>query len=748
MFLLNILMMIALLASATIIGRVICLCLPFKLRPSGKFFLSPSLGLAFLVLLATLFGWRTGFPESLHAGLITLSFTLGAFYFEKQKKALFVHLGVVLSFSVLASVALMSILLRFDSYNTFNDAFTYLVHSQWLQAHSFSERFQTSGFHPALSQVALYQALGCRMGASFFLGWMQSILGTQWSYMVYPAAVTLPLVTCSLAVGYGTCLLGLCRRWYGLVIGLVMATGLGGVPFATLLGFLPQAYGMAFAISYLCLIGAMLTISGKTQSWRGTLLLTIPAALLFCAMVYSYSEIAPFVTIASLVSGGVLFVRFDAHNRKKLIMICVSFLLYCVVLLNSELPRAIRSIISQSGAIVGGPINWSICDFLGHVFGLHAGAWDADAWFFNSKPVSIGLLFVILGSFVPLAKKLCSKKAYALIPCASYILVSIIAFCLFRYAVTSPWPVGVGQSWSQFKVSQWVQPFCFVFLSVAISFAFNQYRNLISVVLLIIISTGLLQNFYLASFRTNAFRKETGYEKSSFKCFLDIRHVVKTSLTENNNIYLDLGGHHHKIRQMLAYFLLDQKLSGDWSDDGYLYPWLPPEQQNIFPASSSHMISFVGGNQMQTLPSRSAYYQSGNLIMMKTPSFFVKLPSVSGGYEKETEGSDWRYWTRNSLEFYFDFYGNYLPKKVNVRFTYLSTTAKTIFVSLRCGGIVRDISLKPQNGWNSFLIENIAVGGASMVINMKSYEKSAPISKTDTREVSFLIQNLCILPQA
>ena len=91
-------------------------------------------------------------------------------------------------------------LLRFGDFNPYNDALTYLAHAQWLQHHAFLRAAAGLAEHPVVTQVASYQSWQLRMGASFLLGWVQSLCQADWPHTVYPAVITLALACASLAL--------------------------------------------------------------------------------------------------------------------------------------------------------------------------------------------------------------------------------------------------------------------------------------------------------------------------------------------------------------------------------------------------------------------------------------------------------------------------------------------------------------------------------------------------------------------
>jgi hypothetical protein len=610
----SLLMLFILISACTIIGRHLCMFLPWRLMPLSKFYLSPCLGLAFLMFLALLIGWTAGFKIGLWVKLIAFAIALAAFYFEKEKKKLFDHLKLVNLFAFVSSFFILFSVLYYDTFNIINDTFTYLVHGQWLQDHSYSESFQASGLHPALTQVSLYQKKAYRMGGSFFLGMIQSIFGTKWSYTVYPVAVALPLVAGSLAIGYCSCFCGFRRRWHGMLIGLLSALSLGGFANGSITGFLPQTYGLAYAISFLGATGNVLNHIGRFENWRKAVFWTIPLAMLFSALVYSYSELVPF-TCAAVMLAGILFF-FAAPSKKTVIFLVACLLIQSVVLLNNEIVRAVKAIWAQSKATVGYPVDWSIIDFIGHSFGLRVACLHCDAWFFASKFLSLLLLFLILYSLKMSARQIFRKRSSGLLPCGSYILVSSLAFLYFRYIVPSPWPVGAGQTWSQFKIAVWLSPFCLVFVGVAILHMLRsskKYSSAVLVALLLCLTVGMIQNCVIVERRTRPFLDETGYQRSSFEAFLNLRNFIQKTVGSKKRIYVDLEN--HRLKQMATYFLVDFELSGNWLINCFLYSQLPSEERNIPLSTSEYMITHKNSNF-----AKISDVSFGNLVFMKTPA--------------------------------------------------------------------------------------------------------------------------------
>jgi hypothetical protein len=697
--------------------------------------------MAFLMHIAILVGWTVGFRSQLLVVAIGLVVTFGALYFDKNKKNLFNHFIIINIFALVSSGAMLFCILRFDTYNPFNDIFTYLVHGQWLQTHAFSEIVETSGFQPALTQVAVYQTANLRMGGSFLLGWVQSMFGAKWSYLVYPVAVSLPLVAGSLAVGYCASLCGYRRRWHGFLIGMFTAVSFNGIAYGSATFFLPMVYGLSFAVSFLGLFGSIGTYASRKPNWHNSILLSIPAALLLSALVYSYPELAPFCFFACVLAGA--FFLLDKRLRKQFVLFSFFLLMYSFVLMNKEIFRAVKAIVRQSEAVAGWAVNWSLYDFIGHSFGLRSGSGDVGVWFFDSKLLSLIVLFFFLATVFLFFKNKCKNRAYVLLPCAAYVVVSTLAFLYFRYFVSSPWPIGTGQSWSQFKIANWVGPFVIIFIGVCALYTLRcsrRYSWPIAFVLIVCILVGIYQNYIFADNRTKHFRQETGYDQSSSEVFLKLRNFIVKTVEPTQSIYLSLEGIHHKIRQMVAYFLLDFKLSGNWSDDGYLFPHLPPGERDMPVSISEYIIGFQDDSRFE-----QGVERFGNLNFTTTPLCLVQLISVEGGHDREMDGKDWWYWTPNLLSLRYRIRAQTFPKLAVFKFQFLSLTDQTIEVIIRGKNFEKKISHESQTGWGKFKA-TISIPGPEMSLTMISSEDAVPISETDSRLAKFLIKNAKVIP--
>jgi hypothetical protein len=478
------------------------------------------------------------------------------------------------------------------------------------------------------------------MGASFLLGFIQSLFQTQWSYTVFPTVASLASVIGSLSVGYCACLTGFRKKWHGILISVFVAVNFSSLACGSVvLGFFPQTFGLAFAVAFLGLFGTVFSNLKRITNRFSAVFSSLPLAILFSALVYSYSELAPFTVFAAMIAGFGYLMIFSP--RKQFWVLCLFFLFFSLLLLNVEIYRAISAIIIQSKVVVGCAVEWAFSDFIGHCFGLRSSIFDVNTWFFYSKFMSLALLLISLFLIVFFMRKIFKKGLLELMPCLSFIFVSVSAFLYFRYLVPSPWNSGIGQTWSQFKISEWAGPFCMIFWGSFFIYCLKHrrvYSYLTYFILFVCIIFGTVQNYHFADKRTKPIRIETGYDKASFSLFLALRKFVLSQLQTSQCLYLDLGGRHNKIRQMCTYFLSDTNLGGAWYDDPY-FLWLPSSEQMVPLTKCEYMLGFSGSGL-----SGEKYAAFGNLILLYNLSEKV---AVDADTILDMDDFKWKRWPNN-----------------------------------------------------------------------------------------------------
>ena len=572
------------LSLATLTGRMWSFLFPPPLQAMARFYLAPVLGLSTLTIVASLIGRFLPIGKSAIVPLVTIALLLMALMREQNKGSAFRQALSTTLFGIVCGVSVLVPLFMFGAFIAHNDAFTYLAHGNWLQAHAFSEIISPKAVIPQNSQIAIYQVANLRMGGSFLLAFFQALFHVTWSYEVYPSIVIASLAACFLAMGFPLAqVLVSMHRGKRLMLLALPAFTLGGMVFGANFGFLPQTLGLALGAGFVFTAGPMFLWVSTTRNTNITIgKAALPMALLLTGATLAYSEFAPFLLATLVISGVVSALLF--HAWSKLLLHCSLLLGISVLLLNTELLRAYSALKEQSGAVVGSFIEWSPSGFLAHTLGVHGGAWDVFQWsmpdnimkssFFTGLLLLIFVAGIVLGGVGFLRNK---QSYWALLPTVLLLLFFFSAFLYFRYVVPSPFPKGIGQSCSQFKLTEWAHPFAMVVILFSLASLRANQKKVWDVVLFILFTTTLLCSAKNSISRTLPLM---GYYKGVNdlnRFYLEFRNTILKSFPHNKQIYLALGGEHLKFRQMATLYLFDRELSADWKDDGYIYQLLPPE---------------------------------------------------------------------------------------------------------------------------------------------------------------------------
>lgn len=594
LYLACLLVTLVMVVSITVIGRRIAALLPEPHAAIGRFALAPVLGLAAVTLYATLHGWLWPFTLATTALPLAAAVLICAWW-ERDRRTLVVDLATIAAVTVITSSTVLMPLLRFDTYDPFNDTFTYLMHGQWLQSHAFSETAPDSGQFPALTQVRLYQNAGHRMGASFVLAFVQAAFDVPWSYQVYPAVVSVALTAGAFAVAGIVQIVTPCGRGLAILITIATATLMNGFASGATAGFMPQTFGLAFAVGALGLLGALLAEHGPATpaapppvSLPTLALQAIPTALLISALAYAYNDMLPFVA-AGIVLYLLARLLVARAGLPRTLLVLVVVAAQSLVVVNWETVRIVKNFLDTVLAVGGGvmvigwPVPWPVSAFVAHAFGLKSGL--EGGWLLENRSATLAVLVVLLvlvvGTLAVLFRD--RRRLAPLGPMIGLIGVLAIAFLHFRYNAAPHWPGDVGQGFLQLKTVSWMSPFVSVLAGVAFARLANgtggrRFERPIAIVLTATIALAVYWNFRAATVRSTPIRAETGWQTSSFDALLALRELVR-SVPADKPIYLDFGSAHHKLRQMVAYVLHDRPLAGDYRDDSYMTATIRPDER-------------------------------------------------------------------------------------------------------------------------------------------------------------------------
>ena len=569
--------------------------------------------------------------------------------------------------------------------------------------------------------------------------------GSAWSYQVWPLVIALPVA--ALGWSLSAIVYWLCRRRVlALGSGCLIGLTLNGFLYGASWGFLSQTYGLTFLCAALLLLGIALTEAARATSICRILLATLPAALLIAAMVHAYSELTPFLAATAVVSY-LCWAAVKPRAWRHLALSCGLLVLLTGVLVNLELVRTIRAFHTNLNALVGMAVPWSVLEFLGHGLGVRAGINDGQYYLL---PVGLWKFGVLTLSVLGLWGCWCGlrhRRSYWLVlPHLILLGFYLLAFLYFRYCVPVPAPFayaqGVGQSWSQFKLTNWATPSLYVILLAGLAGLVGSRKSPFSprllFAILIVLLLGVLgtaEIWKLNKLRTQALRTDTGLAQAPFRAFFQIRNLA-SSLDPDQPIYLQLGPRQIGCRQMLMYALYDRKLAGDWNDDGWVKYYLPVEQRQLPLDECDWMVT---SSDTALAGTKTA----GNLLLSHRPKTSFDLVHSEGGHQRETDASGWWHWTAKSLRFEYRVVGE-LPCQIIVAFRgWPISDGRPV--------AVRVDSHPPQlvrlaAGDTPYQLAPCMISNRTVQIEFNCELPSVQLSQRDVRMASYMIKNLRLLP--
>ena len=736
------------------VGRQLVAFMPFSSDNNIKFYIGPLLGLAVLVLATTLYGWFLPFRPLMSLALYS-TLVVGGIFLDRNRVELIKDWGKVSAFTVLVSLPILIPLLWFNSFNPFNDTFTYLVHGQWLQLHAFSEIAKGSGNFPSETQVALYQSNGLRMGASFFLGFMQSLFNLEWSYYIYLATVGLVFGLGCLALGAIVQQIIPISNLLCMVLVAIPSYSMNGFLFGAQYGFFPQTFGLAFSVGIVALLPLVINAAiNSARSWKDRLIYILPLSICSAAFLLTYSDMA--IALGAGISLFILLSILLNWSHKGAILFSIGVLVVQTgLLVNVEGLRIFRSFLhtamqAATGSLqIGWPVLWTPVQFLAYTFGFKTSFqsdtflldWLISCWLF--LPVLVVMGYCIWKVFKVVGHKPGANRL-ALILILSINFVFFLGFLKFRY-LSPNIDGGVGNTFLQFKLAKWVSPFNLCLLAVALAWIYTNIKKyrayLISLFFCLISLVLYIQLWFIPKMYITQLQHETMRNYSSFDTFLDLRSRV-SSIPKGDVIYLGIPNEHHKLTQMVAYVLWDRKLAGKY-EDGYLQGSIPVNERDMPIESTQWMIEL---NQQKYLPpGQNPLYYSSPFSIHRAPYSFFNFKGSKGGYGTErSEGKEWN-WVKESISYGYLSIGSVTSAKLT--FEYVGNPGVlSVDIKNSSGKNIKEFTIQLNGGWGKFESPPFELNSKEILVVIEANGAPVKLSAGDTREVQFLIQNLTLSP--
>lgn len=737
----------SLLLLCLVIGRRIACLLPSVMQRSIGFYVAPLLGLSFLVLFATLYGWLSPFKSILSIPF-ALGFAVIALAFEPRKRQCFHDSMLVLLFGTLCSLPIVAPMLLYGGYNPFTDAFTYLVQSQWLQSHSFAEKAVASGYYPALTQVVLYQTSGSRMGGSFFLGFVQSLFALKWSYDAYIATMSVSFVAGCLSMGGIIRQVVPVKKIVVLALSMLPAVSMNGFLLGAEWGFFPQTLGLAFALGLAALYPYLMKVFIRERhSWVRIAQGMLPASLCTAALLFAYNE--PFPIFGAAMGLFMIIAAWTfVHQIKTIVLSFALYGLEVLVLINDEAIRIVKNLyqtlsISHGVSAIGWPVLWSPIQFWAHAFGLKT-PFDKGVHFLDYVISTGGFLvfFVLLCVILYRFMRAHSKRRGTLIFLCCVELTLFLFFLKFRYLSPNMSPLEIGHTFLQFKISKYAAPFSLALGGIGWAIIWHygkKYRAYLACFSVAVIVVGLLLQCLGVSRVLHRHVFTELQQRAPFNVLLDLRESV-ASIPKDDVIYVSLGEAHSKLRQMVAYVLYDRKIAGDYSDDGYILGHLPLNER---------VMSLKNANWLMTINTNSDTCDNkkkpiGLFLLQKKPFHYTMLEKQTGSYATESDANgNLFYWVPNAVDFLIRTTGTSHP--FSFKFQLKShLTPRTVLIQLKTpsGEVLMSKVIKLTAEEITFESPGVKTNTHRLILHVEADGQAARLSKHDAREARFIIKNI------
>jgi hypothetical protein len=738
--------LVACVSLATVIGRGVARALPWRLASRARFYLAPALGLALLTLVATWLGRRFPMGDSAVVPLVAILLAGASLYIDENARRALRQCVWVSCFAVVCGIGVIVPLAVFGAFNAHNDAFTYLAQSDWLQGRPFG-RIAPEDVTPVSSQIHLYEKALLRMGATSLLAFLQGLLNVRWAYEAYLALAVAAMAATCLAVGFAISgqLASMARRWRLLLLALP-AFGFGSILSGADFGFLPQSLGILFGAAALFLAGAQLRWEARSGEPVRRVLHSIPCALLLSATVYAYPEIVPLIAASLVAAAAVAAIHIRAPRR--VLAFTVATGLIAAALTNTESVRALIALRTQARVVVGGAVDWSPLGFLSHALGVHGGAWDLFQWSRDLASGSAAAGLAVLAACAVLAGlgwRVVRERVRDghLLPAALALCLIVLGFCYFRYFVASPFAEGVGQSWNQFKLSEWAQPFFTVLVMSGVLAVRRRVGAKFYPALVIAFAAAGLAASYLGVQRLKPMMAAYGDVRDLASFYRQAREAALQACPADRRIYLALHADREKVRQMLALYLSDREVASNWTGDSVIVGYLPREKQAAAPRPGDCRIEPAG-----TTPGATVF---GMFEAASGNGNAIPFDVVRNAHARETDGRNSWHWVERSIEL--------KPSRLETRpgagrtriaFEFRSVSPRNLEVRLTLtdGSALSERVFGEGGALQAFDKDFEAAPDRIAAITITADGEPVRLGESDARRASFMLRNVRIGLQA
>jgi hypothetical protein len=467
---------------------------------------------------------------------------------------------------------------------------------------------------------------------------------------------------------------------------------------------------------------------------------------LLAACILSYSEISPFVVFAAL-SAAIIVFAVRPESRSNLVKLVLISALLAVLFLNWEIIRSIPAVIFQANAFVGSAVDWPVIKFLGFAFGVYftisAGGGD---WPFGSAGVGLAVLLGLLILIAGVCWKLPRMHRTTMLPLICFAAACALAFAYFRYAVPSPFPVGTGQSWNQFKLVNWVFPAIASFIALAFaSVAIRVRAGYAVAMLMLVVGWGLIDNYNSSEARVREVVAELASRAPIFQTLLDLRRRVKGTISDGDVVYLQLKATPN-LRALVTYILYDVNVASNWIGDA-IGNHLPGDRVVARVDASKYAIGLEAG-----VPSdlkERELWRVGSLAMLLSRDIDpqIRIANVENANPRETSGGVWWYWVKDKIEFSFERGENTVSADHVISFQYLVLNGGNLLVEAVGENGMATFDAPQTKGLSDFEQVVPASFGRIRRIVLTGSGEPVRLNQNDPRLARFQVLNLALRPR-
>jgi len=602
-----------------------------KYRIIGSF----PLGIAWLILVSS---WASymGFSFNQSAYfiiIVSLLFSLIALTYDFVKKKLTEWLPAkadIYTFitALISGIIVLFPVIFFNALRPYVDGFTYISIADYLQDYSYYDKADPNPYKPWLTQMSLYQHFGFRMGAQFILSLFSVIFQQHFSIYVFMPLLAISQYCFVLGI-WLLAKIGLKMNTVAAYLSVLFAAFYTSIPIVNAYdGFMPQNLGLMLSVCIFALIT-------KIDSWKWNIIV-FGYSILLSALIVTYSELLPFVGISMVCLFVYKFLR-NKPARKRMFINVLGIAIVTVLCSNISLLNAFKAILSQLKAVVGWHIDYSLWEYILYLLSIPVN----DAINISSKyplvymGIVFGIGFSLYMMFRPSKDSYQSQNGKLVLRILSFPYLLLLGY--FVFVAKDPWVLeSRGHTWSIYKNVQYIS----IFVPIVIGMSFYplyekgiKYKRLLIGTGFCFVIVSLTLSWHNSKISTQEMRNYTG---NSERPLYQYELLYKEFKKDDRPINIVMPPQLLKHKQMLAYFLRDHEVISDWSNDGYIFPHMLPENRAPLLVSNGVILKYNPNNKngiagMEV--SNSLYYSS----------------FISGVYDEESNGIDYWRWASGEV---------------------------------------------------------------------------------------------------